>query len=83
MPPTSSSSTSPPAFPTTDEEATQHKKARITIVRVMVHNRLDFWIKEKVLYLWIEQFLLEDVAICMRKCAPNVLNGTGARSGVS
>ena len=27
--------------------------------------------------------LLEDMAICMSKCAPNVANGTGVKSGVS
>jgi len=27
--------------------------------------------------------VLEDVAICMSKCAPNVANGTGVNSGVS
>jgi len=26
---------------------------------------------------------LEDMAICMSKCAPNVVNGTGVKSGVS
>jgi len=58
MPPTSSSSTSAtPPHRETDEEAIQRKKARITISRVMVHNHLHFWIKEKALHLWIEQFL--------------------------
>jgi len=27
--------------------------------------------------------VLEDMAICMSKCAPNVVNGTGVKSGVS
>jgi len=40
-----------------DEDAIQRKKARIAIVRVMVHNRQKFWIKEKAFHLWIEQFL--------------------------
>jgi len=29
------------------------------------------------------QVVLEDVAICMSKCASNVANGTGVKSGVS
>jgi len=41
----------------TDKKAIQRKQACITIARVMVHNHLDFWIKEKALHLWIEQFL--------------------------
>jgi len=40
-----------------DKEAIQQKKACITISPVLVHNRLDFWIKEKAPHLWIEQFL--------------------------
>jgi len=27
--------------------------------------------------------VLEDMAICVSKCAPNVVNGTGVKSGVS
>jgi len=29
------------------------------------------------------EWLLEDMSICMSKCAPNVVNGTGVRSVVS
>ena len=49
----------------TDKEAIQRKEARITIARVMVHNRLDFWIKEKGLHLWIEQ--------CWKMCASTTM----------
>ena len=41
----------------TDEETIQRKKARITIARVMAHNRQKEWIKKKALNLWIEEFL--------------------------
>ena len=41
----------------TDKEAIQRKKAHITIARVMVHNCQKFWIKEKALHMWIQQFL--------------------------
>jgi len=41
----------------TDEETIRRKKARITIARVMVHNRQKEWIKKKALNLWIEEFL--------------------------
>jgi len=41
----------------TDKNAIQHKKARVTISRVMVHNHQKVWIKEKALHMWIEQFL--------------------------
>jgi len=34
-------------------------------------------------FLCLLPFLLEDVAICMSKCAPNVVNGTVVKSGVS
>jgi len=29
------------------------------------------------------KLMLEDMAICMSKCTPNVVNGTGVKSGVS
>jgi len=41
----------------TDKDTIQRKKARITIARVMVHNRQKDWIKKKALNLWVEEFL--------------------------
>jgi len=40
-----------------DEEAIQRKKARIAVTQVLVHSKLNVWIKEKALRLWIDQFL--------------------------
>jgi len=37
----------------TYKEAIQRKKVIITIAKVMVYNRLDFWTEENALHFWI------------------------------
>jgi len=53
----------------------QAKRVRVRQIRV---NILTNFAKSQC-----KLIVLEDMAICMSKCAPNVVNGTGVKSGVS